>query len=895
MLFKTRRIFVSHSSNDDQFADKLAKELTSRGLKPFVDHHPKTGIIPGEDWLRALRRSLGRTQAVLILVSDGWHRSEWCQAEYRTAKLLNKPIIPVVIENSTYGDIEPSLQKIILDRGAGAVSPDAIDAIARALPNRILANSLVSAGIVMPLLIAAMGVENTPYGRWDAATLRGGAFVDLLRDPGKNDALFALAVNTFGRRGLFSSPDCGNTWSKIALPEALTDPNRLDVTADEILVASDNGLWILNKFSQRWANPKLEGLSERVLVAKVVPLQPDKIIYGTQSLGGISAGGVAVSENNEPLRAREGGGGATILDRRTDQTRSFPFQMNDVAFHPIDPAKIAVAAANDGVFISRDGLTTVTKIGKFDWGAPVNVSFDDQGDTVYVGSENGLSSFKFPVSENEQPEVRHLFAVPGGEAHGVAFGRDGRMILATTVGLFAAETRGAEFSPVVPAPLEKHVNKVLFCGERTLAATGGYGVVSFSQGDAAWQQVLTSTGNFAAFSGATTGSFRIVSAGPYVFRSLDGGRTFEAVVAPRAIGTTISIWEPPSETGSPTDELLRNRSQTARASYLYSKSSILAGFGEGKILRKPPGSVAWIAVANENDTQTPVNTITRSVTNPQLVVATFQDGQPILSVDDGESWISIDGLARDQALLAFALEDGRYLLSGRDGKVRTFDPRTKAVTTGSSNSQKPIAGYTFNPSLGLSVVVDIGGDVYSLEKPSLELREIANVPVNPETEWIDLYCCDGEKGMYLGGKSMGLLRSMDGGKSWDKLSDISIYALGPGPAERPSLYSEIGLLQVSNQGKICISDTNCLSWTAAAIVSRASMLWARLRQGVESIGWTVRNAKEQIKQTHVLQHNVLYVTLMLKALSTKIGASWPANNSSFDELSPSAQRFQTPQ
>jgi hypothetical protein len=847
MFFKIRRIFVSHSSDDDPLADKLVKELSSRGLKPFVDHHPKTGIIPGEDWLRALRRNLGPAQAVLLLVSDGWRRSKWCQAEYSTAKLLNKAIIPVVIENGAHGDIEPSLQKVILDRGA--ISLAAIDAIARALPSRILANSLASAGIAMLLLIAGMGVENTPYGRWEAATMRGGTFVDLLRDPGKNDAVFALAADAFGRRGLFSSPDCGNTWSEIALPEALTDANRLDVTADEILVASDNGLWILNKLSQRWAHLKLEGLSETVLVAKVVPRQPDKVIYGTLRRGGMSAGGgvgAALSNNDERLRAREGSGGATILDRRTDKSRSFPFQMNDVAFHPNDPEKIAVAA-HDGVFISQDGLATVIKIGKFDWGAPLNVSFDDQGDTVYVASQNGLSSFKFPVSEGEQPEVRHLFDLPSGEARDVAFGRDGRMVLATTVGLFAAETRVAEFIPVVPAPLEKQVNKLLFCGERTLAATGADGVLSISQGDAAWQQVLTSTVNFAAFDGVRTASFQVVFAGPYVFRSLDGGRMFEAILAPGVVGTTFSIREPPSETGSPTEELLRNRSQIARASYLYSKSSILAGFGQGKILRKPPGSLAWIEAIRENPKQAPVNTVVRSATNPKIIIATFQDGQPMLSEDDGETWVSIDGLAHDQAILAFALEDGRYLLSAGDGKLRTFDPRSKTVTTGSSISQKPIAGYTFNPARRLSIVVDIGGDVYSLEKSSLELRKIGKVPVSSETDWINLYCCDEEKGMYLGGKSMGLLRSLDGGERWEKLKvgalrpDTSIYALGPGPAEMPSLYTNIGLLQVSNQGKLCISDTNCLSWTAAAIVSRASMLWERLREGVESMRWTVRN------------------------------------------------------
>jgi hypothetical protein len=32
---------------DDHLATKLVDGLTKRGLKPFVDHHPKTGIVPG--------------------------------------------------------------------------------------------------------------------------------------------------------------------------------------------------------------------------------------------------------------------------------------------------------------------------------------------------------------------------------------------------------------------------------------------------------------------------------------------------------------------------------------------------------------------------------------------------------------------------------------------------------------------------------------------------------------------------------------------------------------------------------------------------------------------------------------------------------------------------------
>src|SRR5262249_34875056 len=142
-------------------ATQLVDGLTKRGLKPFVDHHPKTGIVPGEDWLQSLRRDLRRAQAVLILVSEPWRLSQWCQAEYRTAKLLNKSIIPVVIGRSGNEDIEPSIQRITLDDDARDIKAEDLDAIARALPSRTLANSIVVTVLASSIAIAAMGVYTT--------------------------------------------------------------------------------------------------------------------------------------------------------------------------------------------------------------------------------------------------------------------------------------------------------------------------------------------------------------------------------------------------------------------------------------------------------------------------------------------------------------------------------------------------------------------------------------------------------------------------------------------------------------------------------------------------------------------------------------------------------------
>jgi hypothetical protein len=669
--------------------------------------------------------------------------------------------------------------------------------------------------------------------------------VDLVRDPVKEGGLFALAANGLGRRGLFSSEDCGNEWSKIPLPDALDNANRLDVSSEEVLVASDKGLWIFNRTSRTWSQLNLEGLSKDVLVAKIVPGQPHQIAYGTLKPGGVSVSvGAAASASGGPVGAQEGiAGGTTILDRRGNKSRSFPFQANDFAFNPSDPTKVAIAAANDGVFLSRDGLNTTFKVEKFDGDQPLTLSFDSRGETVYVGGRKSFSSIKFPLSDSAQIEVRHLFTTEG-EVHDVLLAEDGRTLLATTRGLFAAQGPDGPFVPAVPPPSLRHVNKLIQCGDRTLAATGGMGILSLSRGAAGWHRALTGTSNLPVFDGVRTDSFQLVSAGPSIFRSLNEGASFETVLAPEALATTMSAREPPrSETDSASTEMLRNRSQEARASFAYAQSSILVGLGDGRIFRKPSGSAAWSEVdiprdAAEKSSPMPVNSIERSKTNPSVIVAAFSDNLPLLSEDDGASWAPIAGLSQTE--VAFALEDGRFLFSDYDDRVHGFDPTTKSLSVVASKPKRPITGYSFDATHRQLLAVDIGGAVYSLDRFSLELTEVGKFVVPVQTDWINLFCCDERGSIYAGGKSTGLWRSTDHGKNWvvvetDALPpDTNISALGPGPLGRPSLYSDAGLLQATNRARVCTSDTFCLTWGSRAIARRTATPWMWLREVVSS-------------------------------------------------------------
>jgi len=88
-------LFVSHASRDDAFAATLESWLAAKGFDDvFVDHAKIAG---GERWREALRASVGACRVVLYLVSPAWLESDVCFAEFNTAWLSGKRIIPLFL------------------------------------------------------------------------------------------------------------------------------------------------------------------------------------------------------------------------------------------------------------------------------------------------------------------------------------------------------------------------------------------------------------------------------------------------------------------------------------------------------------------------------------------------------------------------------------------------------------------------------------------------------------------------------------------------------------------------------------------------------------------------------------------------------------------------------
>ena len=75
------RIFISHSSRDNEAAARMKACLASQGFETtFLDFDKTAGIPPGADWE--------------IIQTPDWLASKWCFAEFTQARALGKAIFP---------------------------------------------------------------------------------------------------------------------------------------------------------------------------------------------------------------------------------------------------------------------------------------------------------------------------------------------------------------------------------------------------------------------------------------------------------------------------------------------------------------------------------------------------------------------------------------------------------------------------------------------------------------------------------------------------------------------------------------------------------------------------------------------------------------------------------
>jgi len=169
------RVFISHSSHNNEFAHLLASRLRDPDVLPWIDTEQ---IYAGDDILDQLGEGLSRMDILVFLASEHSLASEWVDLEVKYAyiKELSEKralILPFIIDNTHIRDIPWFLQH----RNATRVSPDpsGVETIVKHVHHVLdrrnipeFTRSDMAARFVRDSRIEEL-IANVGIGDWDAA------------------------------------------------------------------------------------------------------------------------------------------------------------------------------------------------------------------------------------------------------------------------------------------------------------------------------------------------------------------------------------------------------------------------------------------------------------------------------------------------------------------------------------------------------------------------------------------------------------------------------------------------------------------------------------------------------------------------------------------------------
>jgi hypothetical protein len=98
-------VFLSHASSDKPVVEELARLLTLRGLRPWLD---KWDLVPGEPWQEAIEKALADCPACAVCIGaggfGGWQTEEMNGAIQLQVGRERRRVIPVLLPGAERGE-----------------------------------------------------------------------------------------------------------------------------------------------------------------------------------------------------------------------------------------------------------------------------------------------------------------------------------------------------------------------------------------------------------------------------------------------------------------------------------------------------------------------------------------------------------------------------------------------------------------------------------------------------------------------------------------------------------------------------------------------------------------------------------------------------------------------
>jgi ABC-type arginine transport system ATPase subunit len=258
------KVFISHSSADDDVAVRVHRELSDAHHQVFLGRDRIDGIQDGQDWEARLFAELWAAEVLVFLVSESSIASVWCGYEIAIAKARGIQQLPL--------SLSPGVRHPLLDRLQHvAWSPEPDAAIARLIAAIQPAPPAVWVDGTNPypgLRPFEPGEENIFFGRDRDRQL----IASLLRSPA-TDGVVAIVgpsgcgKSSFLRAGLFPHLASQEGWH--VLPVVVPGPRPVRALAAELAAEGVRlGLdWTLAQVhEQLTGDDGLAGVAEQILV-----------------------------------------------------------------------------------------------------------------------------------------------------------------------------------------------------------------------------------------------------------------------------------------------------------------------------------------------------------------------------------------------------------------------------------------------------------------------------------------------------------------------------------------------------------------------------------------------------------------------------------------------------
>jgi len=106
------RVFISHSSKNNDLAAEVRDWLTGDGHEVFLDCDRHDGIETGDLWKERLYERLRRADAVVCVVTGDYTKSQWCFAEIFAAQTLGSLLLPLTAEPGAHHSLLDPAQTV---------------------------------------------------------------------------------------------------------------------------------------------------------------------------------------------------------------------------------------------------------------------------------------------------------------------------------------------------------------------------------------------------------------------------------------------------------------------------------------------------------------------------------------------------------------------------------------------------------------------------------------------------------------------------------------------------------------------------------------------------------------------------------------------------------------